>query len=100
MKKLFGLMVLTLFILTGCRSGDQVYHGTNYELGDTPADLCYIDGEPQIYGVTLEDNFVYLVYLSTDDRIVARQYSDDILLNNEMRGSYYWGNANCPNSEE
>ena len=96
MKRWILLVCFTLLAaiaLTGCGASQQAFFGVDVDMGPLPADICLVDGKPQVLSASTEsDGDIKLFYLRNDGYFVLQQYSFPGI---RKAGAIYWSGGIC-----
>lgn len=96
MKNIFVVsmvIVMVSILLTSCGASQQAFFGVDVDMGAVPADVCMIDGKPQVLSASTEsDGDIKLFYLRNDGYYVLQQYSFPGV---RKAGAIYWSGGNC-----
>ena len=96
MKKFISLITLAIVValfLSACGASQQAFFGVDVDMGAIPADVCLIDGKPQVLSASTEsDGDIKLFYLRNDGYYVMQQYSFPGV---RKAGAIYWSGGTC-----
>ena len=98
--KYFYVILISLLLL-GCSPRSQAWNeGASFKwhMGDIPSDVCYIDGIPQILGVSADEGSIHVAYIRNNGDVVMHNY---YMYGSSMKdgGEFFWSNenVNCRN---
>ena len=95
-------LALVAAVAVGCSPDQKVQYGQDVNVGNLPADMCMIDGRPDILTVSTQSNGdMFMAYVNTKGQVIAQTYTNTLNVNIggfKEGGKYIWQGASCPSS--